>query len=110
MNTTIEVPIVVDESGGMRVKGTRIPIDTIIAVFYNGASPEAIVDMFPTLKLADVYSVLSFYLQRRDEVDVYLAERERKGEELRAEIERKFPQNGLRERLLARKAQLEVKR
>ncbi len=107
MNFNIETPLIMDEHGAIRVKGTRITIDTIIAVFRNGASPETIADMFPTLELADVYSVLSFYLQRRDEVEDYLAKRERKSEALRAEMERRFPSNGLRERLLARKAQLE---
>ena len=109
MNLSVETPIVIDEHGVMRVKGTRIPIDTIIAVFRNGASPETIVDMYPTLELADVYAVLSLYLQKREEVEDYLVMRERRSEALRAEIERRFPPNGLRQRLLERKALLEGK-
>lgn len=104
MNLSVETRIAADAHGVLRVKGTRIPIDTVIIAFNDGASPEAITDMYPSLQLADVYSVLDFYLQRKTDVDIYLAEREKKAEIMRAEIERRFPTNGLRDRLLARKA------
>ena len=41
-------------------------------------------------------------LQRDESVNAYLAERDRQRAEVRAEVERRFPAEGLRERLLAR--------
>jgi hypothetical protein len=41
-------------------------------------------------------------------VQAYLAERERQATEVRREIEQRFPQDGLRERLLARRAERSV--
>jgi len=43
-------------------------------------------------------------LRNRDSVDTYLAERARAGAQTQAEIEVRFPPDGLRARLLARRA------
>ncbi|MEO0869309.1 MAG: DUF433 domain-containing protein, partial [Cyanobacteria bacterium J06642_11] len=38
----------------------------------EGATAEEIVEQYPSLQLADVYSVISYYLRRKTEVDAYL--------------------------------------
>jgi hypothetical protein len=75
----------------------------VIAVFKQGGTPEEIAESFTTLSLADIYSVLGYYLQCRTEVDAYLEQRREERETIRAEAERRFNLIGLRERLLARR-------
>lgn len=103
------VPLHMDEHGDVRVGGTRVLLDLVIHAFQEGATAEEIVDRYPTLALADIYSTIGYYLQHRDEVDHFLRERERQGEELRALIEaRQGDSQGLRQRLLARQRRLPV--
>lgn len=93
-----------DEDGAARVGGTRIALDTVITAFRAETSPEEIAERYPSLGLADVYRVLGYYLQHREAVDGYLAEREDEAERLRERIEAEFDPVGLRARLLARRA------
>jgi hypothetical protein len=53
--------------------------------------------------LVDVYSVITYYLRHKSEVDTYLKKREDEAGRVREEVERRFPSAGLRERLLARR-------
>lgn len=103
------VPLQMDEHGDIRVGGTRVLLDLVVHAFQEGATAEEIVDRYPTLALADIYSTVGYYLQHRQEVDRYLEEREHKGQELRELIEaRQGASPGLRERLLARRRRLPV--
>jgi len=97
------IPLRTDDHGVVRVGGTRIPIETVVYAFNQGASAEEIVMSYPTLALADVYAVINYYLHSRAEVDAYLAEREAEADRIRTENERRFPQEGIRARLLARR-------
>jgi len=54
--------------------------------------------------LADVYSVIAYYLRRRAEVDAYLQQRRELAEKIRKQNESRFDPSGIRERLLARRA------
>jgi uncharacterized protein (DUF433 family) len=99
------LPLAADAFGVVRVGGTRIPLDTVITAFKQGSTPEQIVDDFDTLHLADVYAVIGYYLRHQSEVEAYLEEQRRSAEEIRRENERRFPPHGIRERLLARRAQ-----
>lgn len=87
----------------MRIAGTRVSLDSVIYAFDEGATPEEIVQQYPTLNLADIYSVLSYYLQNRADVEKYLEQRSAQRQELRRRIEGCLNPQGLRERLLARK-------
>ncbi len=97
------VPLRTDDHGVMYVGKTRVPLDSVIFAFNRGSSPEEIVMSYPTLGLADVYAVVNYYLHNRSEVDAYLSEREVEGERIRGENEKRFPQAGIRARLLARR-------
>jgi uncharacterized protein (DUF433 family) len=95
-------PIRVERDGTARIGGTRVTLDTIVAVYDGGATPSEIAERFPSLGLADVYAVLSYVLRHRSEVDAYLREREQRAQRARAHSESRRPQAGVRERLLAR--------
>jgi uncharacterized protein (DUF433 family) len=101
------VPLRTDEHGVMRVGETRIPLDTVVYAFNEGASAETIVLSYTTLDLADVYAVINYYLHNRVEVDEYLRHREVEAAEVRAANERRSPQAGIRARLLARRQSLD---
>lgn len=100
---TRPIPLTSNKQGTIIVSGTRIPLDTIVNAFRNGDSAEEIVESFDVLKLADVYAIISYYLDHQKEVDSYLQEREKEATILRAEIEKRYPSHGLRQRLMVRK-------
>jgi uncharacterized protein (DUF433 family) len=99
---TVTVPLRRDAGGAWRVAGTRVPLDTVVAAFDAGATPEEICQRFPTLALADVYAVLGYYMQHRPEVEAYLRRREQEAADARREVEARHDPRGLRERLLGR--------
>jgi len=74
---TISAPFKSDTEGVVRVGGTRVTLDTVISAFKNGSTCEEIVFQFPVLKLADVYSAISYYLNHQDAVEAYLEQHER---------------------------------
>ena len=75
-----------------------------MVAFERGATAEEIVQQYPTLHLADVYVIIGYYLRHRAEVAAYLREREARAAEVRRQVERRSPQAGIRDRLLARQA------
>lgn len=97
-------PLAVDADGVVRVGGTRVTLDTVVEWFLDGATAETIAQKYPVLSLNDVYAVISYYLNHTSEVDAYLAERRRYAEQVEQENERRFPPQGTRARLLARRA------
>lgn len=103
---TVEiVPIAADREGVIRVSGTRVPLETVIGAFQDGADPEQIVLNYTLLPLADVYQVIAYYLRNREKVDAYLRSVRVREEEGRKSIEAHWNQTGIRERLLARQRQ-----
>ena len=98
------IPLEADTDGVVRVGGTRVTLDTVVAAFNEGATAEEIVSQYPTLHLADVYAVISYYLRRRPEVEAYLRQRQQLVNEVRKQNEARFDLQGVRDRLLARRA------
>ncbi|MBI4606471.1 MAG: DUF433 domain-containing protein [Planctomycetes bacterium] len=101
--TTERIPLSTDADGTMRIAGTRVTLLTVITAFQEGQTPEQIVQSFGSLRLDDAYAVITYYLRHKAEVDACLALTREKGEKLRQGIEARFPTNGVRERLLARR-------
>ena len=95
-------PLRTDAQGVVRVGGTRVTLDQIIEPFRQGVTPEEIAVRYPTLELADVYT-LAYYLNHRDWVEAYLADRAGAAEETRREHAETLDVSTLRERLLARR-------
>ena len=103
MTTLTEiVPIEMDADGVIRVGKTRVTLDIVIAAFKEGATAEEIAQQYPSVSLADIYSVIGYYLRRRAEVETYLSRRTQQTEQVRKENESRFNPVGIRERLLAR--------
>ena len=97
------VPIHTDADGVVRVAGTRVSLDTIVAAFDAGAAAEEIAEQYSSVSLPDVYSVITYYLRHKAAVSAYLQGREEHGAKVREEVGRRFPPSGIRERLLARR-------
>ena len=98
---TVSIPMRTDEHGDIRVGGTRVLLDLVIARHKQGRTPEQIQESFPTLKLADIYGVITYYLNNQNEVEAYLQRRREQGEALRHKIEAEQPRSAeLRARLL----------
>jgi uncharacterized protein (DUF433 family) len=97
------VPLALDADGVARVGKTRVTLDTLMAAFEEGATAEEITHQYPSLELADVYSVIGYYLRRREDVDTYLRERQRLAGAIRAQNEYRFDPQGVRARLMARR-------
>lgn len=102
MIETTPVPLEINRHGVVQVRGSRVTLDSIVAAFERGATVEEIVQQYPTLHLADIYAVISYYLRNQTAVLAYLAERADAATAVRREAERRSPQQGIRERLLAR--------
>ncbi len=101
--STSEVKLTKTESGVLRVGNSRVSLDTVIIAFGQGATPEQIVEDYDSLELSEVYAVISYYLQNREEVENYLTQRKVEREKLRREIESRSNPQGIREKLLARR-------
>ncbi len=84
----------------MRVGKTRVTLDTVIKTFQNGATAEEIVYRYPSLKLADVYTTISFYLNHQQEVETYLQQRQNQAQTIRKMNESRFDPQSLRSRLI----------
>ena len=100
---TDPVPLSMDESGTVRVGGTRVTLDVLIAEHQLGATPEQIAAAYDTLSLPDVYAAIGYYLRHTAEVDAYLAQRREEAERLRRTVEAGHDRRGLRERLESRR-------
>jgi uncharacterized protein (DUF433 family) len=98
------VPLVNDADGVVRVGPTRVTLDSVVAAFREGMTPEGIVEQYPSLRLADVYSVIGYVLNHPEEVEAYLRGRQRLADEVRRENEARFAPGGVRDRLQARRS------
>ena len=96
-------PIEINADGVMVVGKTRVTLDTVIAAFDLGATAEEIVHRYPSLRLADVYAVIAFYLNNQQEVAIYLKHRKQQAQEVRQQNESRFDSQAMRDRLLSRR-------
>ena len=94
------VPLEKDEYDTIRVKGSRVTLDTIVAAFNKGETAQEILDGYPTLALADIYSIIGYYLHHQADVEAYLAEQDLKAREIRQKIEASYPTAQLRARMI----------
>jgi uncharacterized protein (DUF433 family) len=96
-------PLRLDSDGTLRVGGTRVSLDVMLAHYREGATVDEIAERFPVLIPADVHAALAYYLRHRAEIDDYLAEQDRQAEEgLRALGDRHHTWSSEQERLLRR--------
>jgi uncharacterized protein (DUF433 family) len=96
------VPLQQDETGTVRIEGSRVTLDTVIAAFERGATAEQIQDSFPSLSLRQIYAAIAYCLDRQDEVEAYLKERKVEAEAIRREVESQPHYKEFRERIRRR--------
>jgi uncharacterized protein (DUF433 family) len=99
-----ETPLMMDKYGAIRVGGTRVTLDIVIAAYNRGSTPEEIVKAYDVLNLADVYYAISYYLRNKTEVDQYIREGDEKAAKYEAEARKQ--QVGLKEKLEARRKEM----
>ncbi|HVS34797.1 MAG TPA: hypothetical protein VMS17_04390 [Gemmataceae bacterium] len=100
---TVAVPLREEPAGVLRVGKSRVLLELVLRAFKAGATPEAIVQSYDTLNLAEVYAVVSRYLAAPGPFEEYLRIREETAAETRRRIEEfQGPQGNLRAILLAR--------
>ena len=80
-------PLVVTEQGTIRIKGSRVSLDSIVHHFKLGATAEQIVQTFPSLSLGDVYSSIAYYLTHRPEIETYLEQQKVAADNLQEQLE-----------------------
>ncbi len=96
-------PLAADEHGVIRIGGTRITLDSLIACYQQGETAEELAQNFPPLQLADIYAAIGYYHRHRAEVEAYLAARDEQREQSRRAVESWSPQVPLVTLLRARK-------
>lgn len=67
--SAMAVPLYWAEGGQvLRVCGSRISLDNIIARYRRGYTPQMIADSYPSVPLADIFLLISYYLRNKDSV------------------------------------------
>jgi uncharacterized protein (DUF433 family) len=97
------IPLQADSDGVVRVAGTRVTLEMVIAAFSEGATAEEIAQQYPSLNLADIYAVIGYYLRHTEEVAAYLQQRKVQANAARKLNEFRCDPHGLRSRLLSRR-------
>ena len=72
-----------EREGEYYVTSTRVPVGVVIASWKRGTSPEHITEQFPTLSLADVYGVITYYLDHQRELEAHFSRIEEEYERAR---------------------------
>ena len=97
------LPLREGPDGVARIGGTRVSLDVVVHAFDEGATPEELVQQYPSVALADFYAVLAHVLRHRPEIDAYLERRGALAAGVRASNEARCGPRGIRDRLLARR-------
>lgn len=100
---TETIPLTLTEEGVLRVSGTRVTLETVMASFRDGATPEEIAQQYPSLPLGDIYEVIGYALRHPQEVSAYLENAAKRSAEVQAMNEKRWNPDGIRERLLKRR-------
>ena len=87
MNFTPDTPLRQDDGGTIRVTGSRVTIDTLVARYWQGDTFEDIHEGFPSVSVDAIQKIINWYLANRSEVDEYLRKRYDEAEILRQKIE-----------------------
>jgi hypothetical protein len=98
----VNVPLSEDPPGIFRVGESRVLLELVISAFKNGESPEGIARSYRTLRLADIYAVISRYLANPAPFDEYLRQCDDQGNAIRSTIEATQRTGPSKDELLAR--------
>jgi uncharacterized protein (DUF433 family) len=88
-----------DEAQSIRIGKSRVTLDSILASYNNGSAPEEIAVQYSVLGLGEIYAAIAYYLNHRQEIDDYLAQRRHKAQQRRSEFVQRYNLADLRQRL-----------
>lgn len=75
-----------ERDGGYYIAGTRVSLDSIVHLFQDGESPEAILRSFPMAgPLVRIYGAITFYLENKEKIEEYLSAQEQRWDALKRE-------------------------
>ncbi len=98
------LPLVKDANGVVRVGNTRVTLETVFYTFLEGATPEEVMQRYPSLKLADIYAVFGYCVTFQEDVEEYVRGQQAQSATVQSENEMRFPPEtipqGVREKLL----------
>ena len=81
----------------IRIKGTRIGIETVLDEYiHNSKTPEEIADRYHTVTLEQVYATILYYLQNQEKVGAYLEDYLEYCRKAREEFEKNPPPGVIR--------------
>ncbi len=69
--------------GGWRIGTSRVSLDSVVQCYWEGFSPEAIVEEFPSLTAEQVYGAIAWYLGHQLEIDRYFDQQAVRWQQLR---------------------------
>jgi uncharacterized protein (DUF433 family) len=97
----VNAPYVHDRDGNLYVGQSRVTVDTIVAQWQAGRTPEQIHASFASVPLAAVYGTIAYYLEHKDELDAFFRDTEEMDAARQAADEAAHPEfyASLRERL-----------
>jgi uncharacterized protein (DUF433 family) len=105
----VVVPLHRDAHGILRVKHTRLTLDSVLAAWRAGESPAGIVECFDRLvSLAEVHALLAFYYSQQAAVDAYLDAQRATTEAAWQQRQEHAAADPLLERLLAERGRREA--
>jgi uncharacterized protein (DUF433 family) len=88
-----------DKAGGIRIGQSRVTLDSLLAAYHNGFTPEEIAFQYSVLKLEEIYAAIAYYLTHRQEIDNYLEQRRRLAQQQRDQFTQQYNLTNLRQRL-----------
>ncbi len=101
---SIGIPLREDPPGVFRIGNSRVLLELVLDAFKCGESAEAIVRSYPTLRLADVYAVISRYLADPTPFDEYLRRSDEEADEVRREMDAAGMTGGVSKQELLKRA------
>ncbi|MCE9553643.1 MAG: hypothetical protein K8T91_09770 [Planctomycetes bacterium] len=84
---SVALPLREDPPGVFRVGQSRVLLELVLHAFQRGESAEGIVRSYPTLKLADVYTIIGRYLADPAPFENYLRLCDEQAASIRRDIE-----------------------
>jgi uncharacterized protein (DUF433 family) len=99
---SVDVPLSEDPPGVFRVGESRVLLELVIRAFKQGESPEGIARSYRSLRLADIYAVISRYLANPSPFDEYLRQCDERSDAIRSKIEASQRIGPTKDELLAR--------
>jgi uncharacterized protein (DUF433 family) len=84
------VPLATDRDGVIRVAGSRVTLDSVVSAFHQRLGAEEIAERYPSLSLADTYSVIGYSLRHRSTLDAYLNEQRMDADQAWQRLHRRY--------------------